>query len=115
MGLKAPKKEKFVNKPSQPPVESPYVPPPTKSLLHKTVDIFDGITILELSKRTAYPLSTLHAILVNLGEKPHSDFDPLTLDVAELVSMVSSALHPLYIPPLHLVSFYFSSCSLFSL
>ncbi|XP_030500992.2 uncharacterized protein LOC115716354 [Cannabis sativa] len=93
LGLKTPKREKFVKKEnkSQPPVEAPYVPPrlqkPTKALLDKTIDIFEGMTILELSKRTGESLSTLQGILVNVGEKVDSEFDPLSVDVAELVAM----------------------------
>ena len=95
LGLKTPKREKkFIKKEnnSQPPFEAPYVPPrlqkPTKSLLDKTIDIFEGMTILELSKRTGESLSTLQSILVNVGEKADSEFDPLSVDVAELVAMV---------------------------
>lgn len=94
LGLKAPKREKFVKKDSksQPPVEAPYVPPrlqkPTKSLLDKTIDIFEGMTILELAKRAGESVSTLQSILVNVGEKVDSEFDALSMDVAELVAMV---------------------------
>lgn len=93
-GLKTPKKEKFVKKESrtQPPVEAPYVPPKpkrtSKSSLDRTVDIFEGMTIAELAKRTGESMSALQDILVNVGEKVNSEFDPLSIDVAELVAMV---------------------------
>ncbi|PON94689.1 Translation initiation factor aIF-2, bacterial-like [Trema orientale] len=93
LGLKAPKREKFVKRDnkSQPPVEAPYVPPrlqkSTKSLLDKTIDIFEGMTILELAKRSGQSVSTLQGILVNVGEKVDSEFDPLSIDLAELVAM----------------------------
>ncbi|KAK9128850.1 hypothetical protein Syun_017647 [Stephania yunnanensis] len=92
-GLKAPKREKYAKKDnkSQPPVEAPYVPPKrnqtAKSVLSRTVDIFEGITISELGKRTGEPTSSLQDILVNVGEKVDSVFDPLSIDVAELVAM----------------------------
>ncbi|KAL5551908.1 hypothetical protein UlMin_002084 [Ulmus minor] len=92
-GLKTPKKEKFVKRDSksQPPVEAPYVPPrlqkPTKSSPDKTIDIFEGMTIVELAKQAGESVSTLQGILVNVGEKVDSEFHPLSIDVAELVAM----------------------------
>ncbi|KAK9154775.1 hypothetical protein Sjap_002255 [Stephania japonica] len=92
-GLKAPKREKYAKKDnkSQPPVEAPYVPPKrnqtAKSVLSRTVDIFEGITISELGKRTGESTSSLQDILLNVGEKVDSVFDPLSIDVAELVAM----------------------------
>ncbi|KAJ8764931.1 hypothetical protein K2173_010396 [Erythroxylum novogranatense] len=91
--FKPQRKGKFKRKQkcSQPPVEAPYVPLKlkrnTKALQEKTIDIFEGMTIVELAKRTGELLSTLQDILVNVGEKPGSEFDPLSVDIAELVAM----------------------------
>ncbi|XP_035543402.1 translation initiation factor IF-2-like isoform X2 [Juglans regia] len=89
---KIPKKGKFVKRiRTEPPVEAPYVPPKlkrtTKSLVDKTIDIFEGMTIIELAKRAGESISTLQDILVNVGEKVDSEFDPLSIDIAELVAM----------------------------
>ncbi|XP_077212492.1 translation initiation factor 2, small GTP-binding protein isoform X2 [Tasmannia lanceolata] len=92
-GLKASKKEKRVKKENrtQPPVEAPYVPPKpkrtTKSMPDRTVEIFEGMTIAELAKRTGQPISSLQDILVNVGEKFDSEFDPISIDIAELIAM----------------------------
>ncbi|XP_048320127.2 uncharacterized protein LOC107430122 isoform X1 [Ziziphus jujuba] len=91
-GLKTPKKEKFVKRDkTQAPVEAPYVPPKpqrtTKPVPDKTIEIFEGMTIVELAKRTGESISSLQSILVNVGEKVDSEFDPLSIDVAELVAM----------------------------
>lgn len=92
VGLKAPDRGSFVKKvkKSQPPVEAPYVPPriqkPTKSL-DKTIDIFEGMTLVELAKRTGKLVPTLQNILVNVGEKVDSEFDSLSIDVVELIAM----------------------------
>ncbi|KGN53381.1 uncharacterized protein LOC101205928 [Cucumis sativus] len=92
-GLKTQKKEKFVRKDgrNQPPVEAPYVPPKPKhsigSVSDKTIEIFDGMTIVELAKRSGESISRLQDILTNVGEKINSEFDPLSIDVAELVAM----------------------------
>lgn len=57
-GLRTPKREKYVRRENrtQPPVEAPYVPPKvktvTKSSVDKTIDIFEGMTIVELAKHT---------------------------------------------------------------
>ncbi|KAF0914069.1 hypothetical protein E2562_026484 [Oryza meyeriana var. granulata] len=92
-GLKAPKKEKRVKKENrtQPPVEAPYVAPrpkiAIKSSLDKTVDIFDGMTLLDLSKRTGSSIGALQDILADLGEKVESEFNAISVDLAELVAM----------------------------
>ncbi|KAF8013341.1 hypothetical protein BT93_I1243 [Corymbia citriodora subsp. variegata] len=92
-GLKTPKREKYVRRENrtQPPVEAPYVPPKvktvTKSSVDKTINIFEGMTIVELAKHTGESLSSLQDILLNVGEKVESEFDPLSIDIAELVSM----------------------------
>ncbi|XP_054816565.1 uncharacterized protein LOC129316238 isoform X3 [Prosopis cineraria] len=92
-GLKSPKKEKRVRRDSkqQPPVEAPYVPQnvvkSTKSVPDKTIEIFEGMTIVELAKRTGKSVSSLQDILVNIGEKVESEFEPLSVDIAELVAM----------------------------
>lgn len=89
-----PKKEKRVRKENrtQAPVEAPYVPPkpklPTKSSPDKTIEIFEGMTILELAKRTGVTISAIQDILINVGEKVDSEFDAISIDVAELVAMV---------------------------
>ncbi|KAK2966471.1 hypothetical protein RJ640_019000, partial [Escallonia rubra] len=93
--LKAPKKGKFVKRnkttPTQPPVEAPYVPPRVKRaekfMPDKIIDIFEGMTMVELAKRSGESISTLRNILVNVGEKVDSEFDPLSIDIAELVAM----------------------------
>lgn len=76
------------------PVEAPYVPPKpkktTKSVQDKTIEIFEGMTIGELAKHAGESVKTLEDILVNVGEKVASEFDPLSIDVAELVAMVLS-------------------------
>lgn len=93
VGLKAPKKEKRVKRENrtQPPVEAPYVAPKpkmaNKSLPEKTVEIFDGMTLLDLSKRAGTNISTLQGIVADLGEKVESEFDPIGIDLAELVAM----------------------------
>jgi len=92
VGLKAPKKEKRVKKENrtQPPVEAPYVAPKLKIATKspdKTVEIFDGMTLLDLSKQTGAYISTLQGILADLGEKVESEFDSINIDLAELVAM----------------------------
>jgi translation initiation factor IF-2 len=94
--LKTPKKEKYVRRDSrnQPPVEAPYVPrnvAATKSNPDKTIEIFEGMTLVELAKRTGKSLSSLQDILTNVGEKIESEFDPLSMDIAELAAMVYSS------------------------
>ncbi|XP_077212494.1 translation initiation factor 2, small GTP-binding protein isoform X3 [Tasmannia lanceolata] len=53
----------------------------------RTVEIFEGMTIAELAKRTGQPISSLQDILVNVGEKFDSEFDPISIDIAELIAM----------------------------
>ncbi|XP_038894926.1 translation initiation factor IF-2 [Benincasa hispida] len=92
-GLKTQKKEKSVRRDrrDQPPVEAPYVPPKPKhtirSVPDKTIEIFDGMTIAELAKRSGETISRLQDIIINVGEKVDSEYDPLSIDVAELVAM----------------------------
>ncbi|KAK4748613.1 hypothetical protein SAY87_015199 [Trapa incisa] len=92
-GLKTAKKGKYVKREArtQPPVEAPYVPQKKKASAKtspvKTVDIFEGMTVLELAKRTGASISSLQDILVNVGEKVESEFVPLSIDIAELVAM----------------------------
>ena len=92
-GLKTRKKEKYAKRQTKAPVEAPYVPPKpkgtTKALLDRTIDIFEGMTIGELAKRSNESISTLQEILINVGEKVDSEFDTLSIDIAELVAMVS--------------------------
>jgi translation initiation factor IF-2 len=94
VGLKAPKKEKRVKRENktQPPVEAPYVAPKlkmaNKSVPDRTVEIFDGMTLLELSKRTGAYISMLQDVLADLGEKVESEFDSISIDLAELIAMV---------------------------
>lgn len=92
-GLKTPKRVKYVRKDSrnQPPIEAPYVPPnvkATKSKPDKIVEIFEGMTLVELAKRSGKLVSFLQGILTNVGEKVESEFEPLSMDIAELVAMV---------------------------
>lgn len=92
--LKAPRKVKYKKKPTstQPPVEAPYVPPRlrriSKSLPDKTIDIFEGMTVMELAKSSGESISDLENILTHVGETIGSEFDSLSIDVAELVAMV---------------------------
>lgn len=93
-GLKTARREKYYVKKdgkTQPPVEAPYVPSPVKKITKqgqdKTVDIFEGMTVVELSKRTGKKIRHLQDILMNVGEKACSEFDSLSIDVAELVAM----------------------------
>ncbi|KAJ8555834.1 hypothetical protein K7X08_013330 [Anisodus acutangulus] len=75
LGLKIQKKGKFKKrtKDSSPPVEAPYVPPKLKRAASS------------LSERTS--ISVLQDILINVGEKVNSEYDPLSIDIAELVAM----------------------------
>lgn len=92
-GLKTQKKGKFVRRDgrNQPPVDAPYVPPKPKSTIKsvpdKTIEIFDGMTVVELARRSGESISRLQDILINVGENINSEFDPLSVDVAELVAM----------------------------
>ncbi|CAH9091495.1 unnamed protein product [Cuscuta europaea] len=93
LGLKAKKKGKFKKrtKSTAPPVEKPYIPPKLKtagsSSYERTVDIFEGMTTVELSKQCGKPISVVQDMLLNVGEKIESEFNPLSIDVAELVAM----------------------------
>ncbi|CAN1189584.1 Translation initiation factor IF-2 [Linum perenne] len=94
LGFKTERKGKFKRRDKsqmKPPVEAKYVPPKLKqsmkSLQDKTVDIFEGMTIVELAKRTGQSIASLQDVLVNVGEKPGSEFDPLNIDVVELIAM----------------------------
>ncbi|GFQ05905.1 translation initiation factor if-2 [Phtheirospermum japonicum] len=101
MGLKTNKRVKVVNsgkfskkkKENKPPVDTPYVPPKlmraAKSLPDKTIEIFEGMTVGELARRCGDPVSiaTIQNIIVNVGENAVSEFDALSIDIAELVAM----------------------------
>jgi len=86
-----PKREKK-EKRTQAPVEAPYVPPKPKKIMRsspgKFIDIFDGMTLAELAKRTGEGIDTLQDILSNIGEQVSLEFQPITMDVAELIAMV---------------------------
>nr|XP_028960567.1 uncharacterized protein LOC103454645 [Malus domestica] len=92
-GLKTPKKGKFKKRDhkAHPPVEAPYVPPKpqrtTKPMPDKMIEIFEGMTVVELAKRTGESIPTLQSILTNVGEKVETEFDPLSIDVSELIAM----------------------------
>ncbi|CAN4127271.1 unnamed protein product [Withania somnifera] len=75
LGLKIQKKGKFKKraKDSSPPIEAPY--------------IFEGMTIVELAKRCGVSISVVQDVLVNVGEKVDSEYDPLSIDISELVAM----------------------------
>eukprot|EP01018_Ginkgo_biloba_P031027 Gb_40793 [translate_table: standard] len=91
--MKIPKKPKKIKKEkrTQPPVEAPYVPPKPKRLPRsspdKVIDIFEGMTITELSQRTGEGVDTLQDVLQDIGEQISLEFQPLTMDVAELIAM----------------------------
>ncbi|XP_011090318.1 uncharacterized protein LOC105171023 [Sesamum indicum] len=99
LGLKTSKRVKVLNsgkfskrtKDTQPPVETPYVPPKlkraAKSLPVKTIEIFEGMTIVELAKRCGESVATIQNIITNVGEKADSEFEALSIDIAELVAM----------------------------
>ncbi|KAF2582634.1 hypothetical protein F2Q68_00002299 [Brassica cretica] len=79
-------------KTDKPPAEAPYVPPPRlekteKRMAEKTAEVFDGMTLLEFSKRTGESLAVLQSILVDVGENVSSEFDAISIDVAELLAM----------------------------
>lgn len=78
------------NKQSQPAVETPYMPPKLKRTaksLDKTIEIFEGMTIGELAKRSGESIVSIQNIIINVGEKADSEFDALSIDIAELVAM----------------------------
>lgn len=85
-----PKREKK-EKRTQAPVEAPYVPPKPKKIVRsspgKIIDIFDGMTLAELGKRTGEGIDILQDILSNIGEQVSLEFQPITMDVAELIAM----------------------------
>ncbi|XP_031483354.1 uncharacterized protein LOC116252885 [Nymphaea colorata] len=92
IGLRGPRKEKHVKKANrtQPPVEAPYVPTAkrdAKTLPDRTIDIFEGMTVVELAKRSGHSVSSIEEILTNVGENVSSEFDAISIDVAELVAM----------------------------
>ncbi|XP_078432752.1 translation initiation factor 2, small GTP-binding protein [Wolffia australiana] len=74
----------------KPHVEAPYTPPrpkrPVKPPSDRTVEIFDGMTLVELAKRSGQSVQRLQEILSSVGEKVASEFHPLGADVAELVA-----------------------------
>ncbi|KAL4385278.1 hypothetical protein GQ457_15G008930 [Hibiscus cannabinus] len=83
-------KGKYAKRERKPPVEVPYVPKlkrTNKSSQEKTVEIFDGMTLDELAKRTGEHVGALQDILINLGESTASEFHPLSIDIAELIAM----------------------------
>ncbi|KAF3335142.1 hypothetical protein FCM35_KLT19649 [Carex littledalei] len=59
---------------------------PAKPAQVKTVEIFEGMTVVELAKCTGSSVRPIQEILTSVGEKVGSEFDPITIDVAELVS-----------------------------
>ncbi|RDX74391.1 infB, partial [Mucuna pruriens] len=92
LGLKTPKRVKYGRRDGryQPPVEAPYVRrnvTPTKSNTDKAIEIFEGMTLFELAKRTGKSVSSLQDILTNVGEKVESEFELLSMDIAELAAM----------------------------
>lgn len=113
VGLQTHKKGKFKKRPenAKPPVEAPYIPPklkkPTKSSSEKTIEIFEGMTTLELAQRCGQSVAMLHNILVNVGEKVGSEFDPLGIDIAELIAMVIHYFHFSLLQLVNLVTFWF--------
>ncbi|KAL2544289.1 Translation initiation factor 2 [Forsythia ovata] len=99
LGLKISERGKVLNKgkfskrkkEAKPPVETPYLPPKlkkgAKSSSDKTIEIFEGMTVVELAKRCGESIATVQHIIANVGEKIDSEFDPLSIDIAELVAM----------------------------
>ncbi|XWS38267.1 hypothetical protein CRYUN_Cryun19dG0116800 [Craigia yunnanensis] len=59
----------------------------SKSFQERTVEIFDGMTIVELAKRTGEHIDALQDVLINVGESVDSEFHPLSIDIAELIAM----------------------------
>lgn len=92
LDIRARKKKNLAKRIKGPPVNTPYVPLPiaraNKSLRDRTVDIFEGMTIVELSKRTGETIPYLQQILANIGESFDSEFEPISIDIAELIAMV---------------------------
>ncbi|ESW35270.1 hypothetical protein PHAVU_001G220900 [Phaseolus vulgaris] len=92
LGLKTPKRVKYVRRDdrNQTPVKAPYGHSNVtakKPNPDKTVEIFEGMTLVELAKRTGKSVSSLQDILTNVGEKVESEFELLSMDVAELAAM----------------------------
>lgn len=89
MKAKYSKRDKKTDKP---PAEAPYVPPRQdnmeKERAEKTVEVFEGMTLLEFSKRTGESFPVLQSILLDVGETVTSEFDAISIDVAELLAMV---------------------------
>ncbi|KAJ0250287.1 Translation initiation factor 2 [Hirschfeldia incana] len=75
----------------KPPAEAPYVPPKqermSKERDEKTVEVYEGMTLLEFSKRTGESFQVLQSILLDVGETVTSEFDAISMDVAELLAM----------------------------
>lgn len=55
---------------------------------YKTIEIFEGITVIELAKCCGESITSIQNIIANIGEKADSEFDALGIDIAELVAMV---------------------------
>ncbi|WVZ08223.1 hypothetical protein V8G54_021569 [Vigna mungo] len=92
LGVKTPKRVKYVKRAGRNhlPVKAPYARPnvsANKSNPDKTIEIFEGMTLVELAKRTGKSVSSLQDILTNVGEKVESEFELLSMDVAELAAM----------------------------
>lgn len=88
------RKGKFKNKTKRTtaPVEAPYVPTKLKKVAkssdQKTIEIFEGMTIKELAEQCGETIDTVQRILENdVGEKVDSEFDTVSIDIAEMVAM----------------------------
>ncbi|CAN6459800.1 unnamed protein product [Victoria cruziana] len=87
IGLRRPRKEKHVRKANktQPPVEAPYVltaKRDAKTVPDRIIDIFEGMTVVELAKRSGHFVSSIEEILTNIGKNVRSEFDAISIDVA---------------------------------
>ncbi|KAL2326461.1 hypothetical protein Fmac_025519 [Flemingia macrophylla] len=84
--LKTPKKVKYSRRDHrrQPNVRNVTA---TKSNPDKTVEIIEGMTLVELAKRSGKSVSSLQDVLTNVGEKVESEFEHLSMDIAELAAM----------------------------
>lgn len=61
----------------------------TKSSPGKTIEIFEGMTIKEFAEQCGEKITIVQRILENdVGEKVDSEFDTLSIDIAEMVAMV---------------------------
>ncbi|KAL2333196.1 hypothetical protein Fmac_014409 [Flemingia macrophylla] len=87
LDLKTPKKVKYLRRDHrrQPTVRNVIA---TKSNPDKTVEIIEGMTLVELAKRSGKLVSSLQDVLINVGEKVEYEFEPLSMDIAELAAMV---------------------------